>query len=495
MKQVTPAPIALNTQEVGFVRSVKEFLISLDGLPNIRLYDLVANEKGIRGFVNALQTDQVDVLQLDEGIVQPGQPFYRVGEKMTLAGGSFLLGRAINPLGVPIDGKGQLPKTGKEVKSETDRVAPGISFRELIDTQFETGIGIIDTLIPLGCGQRELILGDARTGKNDVLIDIIVNQKGKDIYCIYASIGKPISEVRNTIDTLRTNGALDYTCIVAASSSDPAPLIYLTPQSAMTVAEHFQSLGKKVLVVLDDLGIHAKIAREIALLSNRLPGRESYPGDIFYLHSHLLERAGNFNSKAKGGSITCLPVIELNLSDFTTYIPTNLMAMTDGHLLFKSSLYNKGHRPAIDTSLSISRVGQQTQNRAHNMLATRIKQLIAQAMELETMSSFSSELPLKTQIILKQHELLEELFKQESLTNMSREFQMIFYCLPFTTFFQGKGKEFVQQHKNNLFKSFSTIPELVEFTKGVTRYKTDVELITALERMGPLFARLTGERA
>lgn len=469
------------TQEVGFVKSARNFLIYLDGLPTIKINDIVVNDEGARGTVSAILEDSVEVLLLDPVLVQPGQLFRRSGEKLTVPVGQFLLSRAINPLGVPIDGKGGLTKSQTDTLAELDTEAPGISSREFINRQMDTGITLVDTLIPIGKGQRELVVGDARSGKTDFLIDVIVNQRNADTICVYASIGKPITEVRGMIDVLTTNKALTNTIVVATSSSDPTPLIFLTPQTAFTVAEYFQKQGRDVLVILDDLGIHAKVHREISLLGNRSPGRESYPGDIFYQHAHLLERAGNFKKEAGGGSITALPVIELNLNDFTTLIPTNLMSMTDGHLLFKAALYNQGQRPPIDISLSVSRVGQQTQVRIENLLATKIKQVLAQASQLETVSRFSFELPFTTQLILRQREMIEEIIKQPPLTHTPKEIQTILLGLPFTKFMQNQTKEFVRKYKGVLMDAFQKDPQLQQVFQKVLSLQTEAELFTLLD--------------
>lgn len=420
--------------EVGFTKSIRNFLIHIDGLPSVKINDMVQNEAGLRGWVRALYEDRIEVLLLDEGDVREGQIFRSMGKTLSVSAGNFLLGRAINPLGVPIDGKGLFGKSKVEVNLHLDPTPAGINAREFISDQFTTGISIIDTLVPIGKGQRELILGDARSGKTSLLIDIIVNQKNSNVLCIYAAIGKPIAELRNLIDVLKANHALSYTIVVASSSADSPPLIFLTPQTAMTLAEFFQKQGRDVLIILDDMGNHAKIYREIALLSNRTPGKESYPGDIFYQQAHILERAGNFVKILGGGSITALPVIEINLNDFTTYIPTNLMAMTDGHLLIRSALFTRGQRPAVDLSLSVSRVGQQTQIPIQNSLATKIKQVLTAGTQLETVSRFSFELPAETQLLLKQHDLLLHLLRQAPLTFYPPSYQVILLSLPFTTF-------------------------------------------------------------
>lgn len=480
----------MNTQEVGYVVSSRDFLVQLDGLPTVRVNDMVESETNLRGWVNSTFEDKVEVLMLDDGAIKPKQQFKRLSSRLGVVAGDFLLGRAVNPLGVPIDGKGLLSRTKNNTILELDQEAPGMQSRQFITTQFLTGITLIDTLIPLGQGQRELVLGDAHSGKTGFLIDILINQKNSGVICILALIGKPAVTVRNLIDTLRINKALDYTVIIATSSSEPAPLIFLTPKTAFTIAEYFQKKGKNVLLILDDLGSHAKIYREIALLGNKSPGRESYPGDMFHQHAHLLERAGNFLPQYGGGSITALPVIELNLNDFTTLIPTNLMSMTDGHLLFKAGLHSQGQIPAIDISLSVSRVGRQTQDQVSNLLSTRVRQILSAASDLETISRFSSELPPETQLILRQRDLIMEILKQEPLTAVPKQIQVILLALPFTTFLQDKDKVFVEKYKKVIAEAFLKDSNLTPITKSIAKLNTDEELIKLLEGAEPLLAKL-----
>ncbi len=477
-------------QQVGFAISSRDFLVYVDGFPTIKINDLVESESGARGWINSLLKDSAEVLMVDKAKITPSEPFKRLDEPLGVLVGDFLLGRSINPLGVPIDGKGPLRKTKTSKISQLDTPAPGIDAREFITQQFLTGVTLIDTLIPLGKGQRELVLGDAHSGKTQFLLDTIVNQKGTNVVCVYASIGKPAVSVRNLIDILRANGALEYTVVIASSSSEQAPLIFLTPKTAFAVAEYFQKQGRDVLLILDDLGVHAKIHREISLLSNKAPGKESYPGDTFYQHSHLLERAGRFNKLAGGGSITTLPVVELNLSDFTTLIPTNLMSMTDGHLLFKSNMYSRGQRPAVDISLSVSRVGRQTQDRVSNLLSSRVRYLLSEAADLETISRFSSELPLETQSILRRRDQIMELLKQDPLTANIKQIQLILLALPFTSFLQDKNKSFIEKNKKSIIEAFLKDLNLVKITKSVDRLKTDDELIRLLESAGPILAKL-----
>lgn len=475
--------INTSTQEIGIVKSVREFLIFLEGLPTIRLNDIVESE-GSTGVVSALFDDLVSVYMLEEATIKPGQVFTRAHQRLAIEIGEFLLGRTIDPLGKPLDGKKLLSQGGKFVGLE--KKAPGIWARKFITDQFMTGITLVDSLVPIGKGQRELVLGDARSGKTSFLIDLIVNQKDTGVICIYASIGKAITDVKKLSDLLSANNAFGHTIVVAASSSDPPPLILLAPKTAFTIAEYFQKKGKDVLIILDDMGNHAKIYREISLLQERPPGRESYPGDIFYQHAHLLERAGNFKENEGAGSITALPVIELNLTDFTTFIPTNLMSMTDGHLLFTSALHNQGMRPSIDTSLSVTRVGLQTQNRVQNALAGRIKSVLAQATQLESISRFSAELPVETQQLLHQKELIEEFIIQEAFISYPKDAQILSLALVFTNFLADKDKYFVRIYKKTLMHAFVHDPKFKSLQDIIRKGSSEQELLDKLEGMRPV---------
>lgn len=472
--------------EVGFALSVRDFLVNADGLPSVRIDDLVESLSGERGWVNGLYEDKVQILMLDEAVISPREMFKKSGKRLTITPSEFLLGRAINPIGTPIDGHGPVVHNQTTAQVELEQPALGIGARQFIEEQFYTGITLIDTLIPLGKGQRELIIGDARAGKTRFLIDVVNNQKGKGVVVVYCLIGKPTTAVRNLLDILKVNNCLPYTVVVAATSTDLPPLVFLAPKTALTVAEYFQKQGQDVLVILDDMGNHAKVHREISLLSNQYPGRESYPGDIFYQHAHLLERAGKFNKEAGGGSITLLPIIEINLNDFTTFIPNNLMSMTDGHLLFKSDLLNTGQHPAVDLGLSVSRVGRQTQQRLQNGLSTNLKTVLTEAVQYETLSRFSGELPQQTQIILRQKELVEELIKHHPMTNLSLNLQTTLLSLVFTNFLKFKEASFVVKNKNKLIQALITDPELKSVVEGVfEQFQTNEELVTKLEALSP----------
>lgn len=472
-------------EEVGLVTASHGYLISLDGLPTVRINDMIQGDKGERGWISNIYPDRVEALLVDEAEVKPGAMFKKINTSLTITVKDTMLGRTVNPLGIPIDGKGPIGKTGSDQVMKIDSSAPDITTREVISDQFDTGVILTDTLIPIGRGQRELILGDARSGTWNYLISTIVNQKQNNMVCIYAAIGKSVTDIRRTIDTLETNHALKYSIVIASSSTDPAPLIFLTPQTAFAIAEYFQKQGRDVFVVLDDLGNHAKTYREMSLLSSRIPGRESYPGDIFYQHAHLLEKAGKFKKEFGGGSITTMPVIEINLNDFTTLIPTNLMAMTDGHLLFKSGLYNKGQRPAIDLSLSVSRIGLKAQSVIQKLVGSKIKAVLAQANQLKTLQSFSAELSPETQLLQKQAQIFEELLKQEELTDIPQDIQVSLLLLTLTKFFISKDLNFIARFKTTIIQAFSQNADLNKLAKQIYGAQTEPEAIQLLEQALP----------
>lgn len=476
----------MTNQEVGYALSSNDFLVYLDGLPTIKINDMVVSETGLRGWVNTIYTDKVEVLLLDPGTVIPGQLFRRTDQNLSVLLGTYLVGRVINPLGIPIDGKRMSLDAEHNNRYELDREAPNIPLRKFITEQFITGMTLIDTLIPIAKGQRQLIVGDAHSGKSTFLIDLIVNQmNNQNTICIYACIGKPVTQVRSIMNVLESTGALKSTVVIATSASDLPPLIYIAPQTAFSIAEFFQKNGKDVLLILDDMGVHAKIYREISLSSDRSPGRESYPGDIFYQHSHLVERGGNFKIENGGGSITVLPVLELSSSDISGYISTNLVGMTDGHLMFKSAMRNQGQTPAIDISISVSRVGRQTQNRIQNVLSQAIRALLAEADELETVSYFSGELPRETALKLKRKQIIQELIRQESLTLVSPQIQVFLLGLVFTSFFVEQSVVFTARNKLVLIELAKKDPKFEEYTENLMNLKTLEELVKGLEQVLP----------
>ncbi|OGG02457.1 hypothetical protein A2W14_06135, partial [Candidatus Gottesmanbacteria bacterium RBG_16_37_8] len=394
-----PAASLTPSKEVGFVVKAQDYLLYLEGLPSVKIEDIILSEKGGRAIVTALDHEKIEALMLDHDRPAPGDSFTIDKTGIRLPPQVRLIGRAINPLGIPIDGKGGFQLGDERINFGI--IAPGVDSRRIISDQLYTGITIVDTLLPIGKGQRELIFGEPRSGKSPFLLDVILNQKGKSIICIYVAIGKAEIDVKKFIKELTEEGGQSYTLVIAATSSDSAPLISIAPAVGCSVAEYFVKSGRDVLMIFDDMGLHAKYLREIGLLSGRVPGRESYPADIFFAQSHLVERAGNFNANWGNASITLLPVIETDLENFTALIPTNIMSMTDGHILFSASLRSQGQYPSIEPDLSVTRVGHQTQRPLHKFLADKIRSLIADYHELERYGRFGSELTPETQRLLK----------------------------------------------------------------------------------------------
>lgn len=483
-----------DAQEVGFVKKVRGPVAYLDGLPGVGVGEMVVGEAGVRGFVGSLLADQAEVFLLTDQKVAPGEKFTRTGKFLELPVGDFLLGRAINPLGDPVDGLGPLATTKTDNNyMRLDQPAVGISGRRFITEQFDVGITTVDTIFPIGRGQRELIIGEQRSGKTQFLLDVVANLKGLGVICVYALIGKPVVETRNVWLQLSDNELMKYTTLLMSTATDPTPMTFLTAQSAMTVAQFFQRQGRDVLVILDDMGVQARSYREMALVSGRPPGRESYPGDIFYQQARLLERAGCFNSQAGGGSITALPVIELLLAEYAAFIPTNLMGMTDGHLMFKSSLSQQGKRPAIDLFLSVTRVGGQTQERLQNALATKLKEILGRGSQLELVSRFGSELPAETRAILLQKQQIEELLNQKPFVLVPKQIQTILLALPFASWLKGKDRVFVRAVKEKLITSFIDDPDLRRFAREVFDIKDLPGLFSAVETLKPQLDKIAAE--
>lgn len=479
--------------EIGYVKSIRGPIVYLDGLPSVKIGDLVVAEDGTLGFISGLLPELAEALIVKAGNVRPGQSFKPANRTLSVAAGDFLFGRVINPLGEPADDKGPI-KADKETLVPLEPEPLGIGKRAFIKDQFETGITLIDTIIPIGKGQRELLLGDARSGKSGFLIDIVVNQKEKDIVCVYGCIGKPASDVRDLVGALEREDAMKKTVFVAGFSDDAAPLIYLTPKTALAIACYFQKQGKDVLLIMDDMGAHAKTYREISLLAERAPGREAYPGDIFYEHAHLLERAGSFDKSVGGGSITALPVIELGMTDFTGFISTNIMSMTDGHFLFSNDLYSQAQRPAVDLLLSVSRVGQQTQSRVQTDLAFKVKQVLTEANRLASLTSFSAELPPETRLLLSRKSLIMEILRQAPSVNITRDKQTILLALPFCSFISSKEEKFLAAFKDKIISALTTNPKLAEFCQSALQLSSADELINKLDALGPEVMRAIQNR-
>lgn len=409
-KQVDSHANELIQGEQGIVASIGDGIVNATGLWNVMLNELVVFSGGERGLALNLEADKVGIVMLDDfNKISEGDPVYRTKSVLTIPVGEQFLGRVVNALGDPIDGKG--PIVANE-HLPIEKIAPGVMTRQSVDEPLETGILEVDSMFPIGKGQRELIIGDRQTGKTTVATDAIINQKGKNVKCVYVAIGQKNSTVANVVSTLAENGALDYTIVLSANAADLAAMQYIAPYSGITLAEYFLSKGEDCLIVFDDLSKHAVAYRTLSLLLRRPPGREAFPGDVFYLHSRLLERAVRLNKENGGGSITALPIIETQAGDISAYIPTNVISITDGQLFMQTSLFNAGQRPAIDAGLSVSRVGSAAQIKAIKQTAGSLKLILANYRELASFSQFGSDLDPQTKEILSNGEKINWMLRQ-----------------------------------------------------------------------------------
>lgn len=401
----------IDVTEFGIVQSIGDGIARVSGLSQCQASEMIEFENGTLGVALNLEEDTVGIILLGDYLaVKEGQKAKRTGKILSLPVGDDILGRVVDPLAKAVDGKGDIV-TDKEQLIE--RVAPGVMTREPVSVPMQTGIKVVDALVPIGRGQRELIIGDRQTGKTAVAIDAIINQKGQNMKCVYVAIGQKRSKVMRIVQKLEEAGAMEYTTVVLAGASDSAAMQYIAPYAGVAIAEYFLDKGEDVLVVYDDLSKHAAAYREISLLLRRPPGREAYPGDVFYLHSRLLERACRLNDKYGGGSITALPIIETQGGDVSAYIPTNVISITDGQIFLEAGLFNKGIRPAINVGLSVSRVGGAAQTKAMKKTAGPMKLALAQYRELESFAQFGSDLDPQTKKALDHGQKSVELLKQK----------------------------------------------------------------------------------
>jgi F-type H+-transporting ATPase subunit alpha len=413
-------------KEVGVVNWVGDGIANIDGIDHAMYGEIVVFDNGIKGMVQDIRRDEVACILFgrDTGIKE-GTRVVRIGKKAGIPTGPDFLGRVVDPLGAPIDGQGDIRA---EAYRPMEEEAPGIIDRKSVSVPMETGILAIDSMFPIGRGQRELIIGDRQTGKTSIAMDTILNQKGKDVICVYVAIGQKASTIAKLANTLKKQGAMDYTILVAATASDPAPLQYIAPYSGTALAEYFMHQGKDVLIVYDDLSKHAVAYRALSLLLERSPGREAYPGDVFYLHSRLLERSSRLSDELGGGSITALPIIETQAGDVSAYIPTNVISITDGQIFLESDLFFSGMRPAVNVGLSVSRVGGAAQTKAMKKAAGSLRIDLAQYREMEVFTQFSSDLDAATQEQLQYGKCLMELLKQPLGQPLSMPQQVITLC-------------------------------------------------------------------
>ena len=414
-------------QEVGTVIWISDGITTVYGIDHAMYGEIVIFETGVKGMVQDIRRNEIGVILLgkDTGIKE-GTKVTRTGKKAGIPVGDAYLGRVVDALGAPIDGKGDIPSDGyRPIEQE----APGIIDRKSVSVPLETGILAIDSMFPIGRGQRELIIGDRQTGKTSIATDTIINQKGKDVICIYVAIGQKASTIAKIVSTLTKNDAMDYSIVVSATASDSAPLQYIAPYSGTALAEYFMHKGKDVLIVYDDLSKHAVAYRALSLLLERSPGREAYPGDVFYLHSRLLERSSRLSDELGGGSITAFPIIETQAGDVSAYIPTNVISITDGQIFLESDLFFAGMRPAVNVGLSVSRVGGAAQTKAMKKVAGSIRIDLAQFREMEVFTQFSSDLDAATKEQLQYGKGLMELLKQPLCHPMSLHEQVITLCV------------------------------------------------------------------
>ena len=409
-EQIKNYETKLETSDVGTVIQVADGIARIHGLENAMQGELLEFPGEVYGMVMNLEEDNVgSVLLGDHKNINEGDIVKTTGRVVEVPVGDAMLGRVVNALGQPIDGKGPIATTKSR---QIERVASGVISRKSVDTPLQTGIKAIDAMVPIGRGQRELIIGDRQTGKTAIAIDTIINQKGQGVNCVYVAIGQKASTVANIVKTLTEYGAMAYTTVVASTASDLAPLQYIAPYAGCAIGEEWMEEGKDVLVVYDDLSKHATAYRTLSLLLRRPPGREAYPGDVFYLHSRLLERAAKLSDELGGGSLTALPIIETQAGDVSAYIPTNVISITDGQIYLETEMFNSGFRPAVNAGLSVSRVGGAAQIGAMKKLASPIRVELAQYRELAAFSQFGSELDEDTRNQLAQGERIKEILKQ-----------------------------------------------------------------------------------
>ena len=478
----------VDSNDVGTVVTVGDGIALVYGLSQAMLGELLLFPNDIYGLVMNLELDHVGAVLLgDDSLIKEGDEVKRTKRVMEVPVGDALLGRVVNALGQPIDGLG--PIETKKLRP-IEVIAPGVITRKSVDTPLETGITAIDAITPIGRGQRELIIGDRQTGKTAIAIDTIINQKGKDVLCIYVAIGQKNSTVAQIVDKLRNFGALEYTLVVSATASEPAPMLYVAPYAGVAMAEEWMHQGKDVLIVYDDLSKHAVSYRTLSLLLKRSPGREAYPGDVFYLHSRLLERACKLDDRFGGGSITALPIVETQSGDISAYIPTNVISITDGQIFLVTDLFNAGQRPAIDAGLSVSRVGGAAQTKAMKQVARSLKIDLASFEEMKSFSQFGSDLDASTLAILRHGEALLEVLKQTQYNPYPME-KEIFYL------FAAKNKYLDSLKKSKigeyLAKSYEYCKSFdVSLLKSIAKekeIKDDVEkkLIACFEKFNELY--------
>lgn len=493
-RQIEGYETGVDIREVGTVTSVGDGIASVYGLDRVMYNELLEFPNDVYGLALNLEEENVGAVLLGEShLIREGDLVKRTHRIMQVPSGPALVGRVINPLGIPLDEKGPIRS---DVNMVVERLAPGVVERLPVKEPLQTGIKAIDSMIPIGRGQRELIIGDRQTGKTAIAIDTIINQKGKDVICIYVAIGQKNSTIAYIIKVLEDYGAMDYSIIVAAAASDPSPLQYLAPYSGCAMGEYFRDNGQHALLVYDDLSKHAAAYREISLLLRRPPGREAYPGDVFYLHSRLLERAAKLNEQNGEGSLTALPIIETQAGDVSGYIPTNVISITDGQIYLEPELFNAGIRPAINVGISVSRVGGNAQIKAMKQVAGKLRLDLAQYRELVTFAQFGTELDKASQAQLDRGERLTEILKQDQYVPLDVVKQILIIFAGNRGYLDEFDVSQIQKYETKLFDYFNTnYPDLlrkINEAKAID-HDTDEALSKAFEEFNKMFKEEGGE--
>ena len=474
------------SKETGQVIWVGDGIATIYGIDHAMYGEIVIFDNGVKGMVQDIRANEIGVILFgrDTGIKE-GTKVVRTKKKAGIPVGDAFIGRIVNALGEPIDGNGEIKADGYRPMEED---APGIVDRKSVDTPMETGILSIDSMFPIGRGQRELIIGDRQTGKTSIATDTIINQKGKDVICIYVAIGQKASTVAKIVSTLTKHGAMDYSIVLSSTASDPASLQYVAPYAGTALAEYFMHQGKDVLIVYDDLSKHAVAYRALSLLLERSPGREAYPGDVFYLHSRLLERSSRLSEELGGGSITALPIIETQAGDVSAYIPTNVISITDGQIFLESNLFNSGMRPAVNVGLSVSRVGGAAQTKAMKKASGSIRIDLAQYREMEVFTQFASDLDDATKAQLTHGKALMELLKQPLCQPLSLHEQVMTLCLANHGFFDTVETKQVKRYQKDVLSFMDLkhpeIGEEIETSKAINEELVEKMLDAAKEFVG-----------
>ncbi|AYE61960.1 F0F1 ATP synthase subunit alpha [Lactobacillus helveticus] len=477
----------LDINEVGVVTYVGDGIARAHGLNNALAGELLKFDNGSYGIAQNLDSSDVGIIILGQfDNIREGDRVQRTGRIMSVPVGDALIGRVVNPLGQPVDGLG-------EIRSDKTRPieekAPGVMDRQSVNQPLQTGIKAIDALVPIGRGQRELIIGDRKTGKTSLAIDTILNQKNQDVICIYVAIGQKESTVRTQVETLKRFGAMDYTIVVEAGPSEPAPMLYIAPYAGTAMGEEFMYNGKDVLIVFDDLSKQAVAYRELSLLLRRPPGREAYPGDVFYLHSRLLERSAKLSDKLGGGSLTALPIIQTEAGDISAYIPTNVISITDGQIFLQSDLFFAGTRPAIDAGNSVSRVGGNAQIKAMKKVAGTLRTDLAAYRELESFAQFGSDLDQATQAKLNRGQRTVEVLKQPLHDPIPVEKQVLILYALTHGYLDSIPVEDISRFQNELFDNFdSSHADLLKTIRETGKLPDDKKLSAAIEEFSESFA-------